>query len=138
MKKYIVFLLFTGSVMIARAQYTGTKKANTVFTENNLSVIKQKRMDNGDVFLTTSALGYKLFATYANAKLTGYYAIDIKGRKLPATSFQKRTNTSARTLKCFTCVRVVDTDTGKSAEECTEIPCPTAETGEKATSKSAQ
>ncbi|MBK8140013.1 MAG: hypothetical protein IPK57_02730 [Chitinophagaceae bacterium] len=72
---------------------------------------------------------YTLYATYKSKKLTGYYAVDAKGNKLPVNTVAKQ---SGSKFKCYICVRVCN-DEGKCAENCTEDPCPDGMGVEKAT-----
>jgi len=139
MRKYILVVSAIFCASFVNAQTRRTNQADASQTSNNSTTgARRTKLINGDVFLYTMKGKYKLYATYVNNKVVSYYAIDAKGNKLPASILTKPDNTSVRKLKCLTCVRVVDVVTGKSAEECEEIPCPDNITGEKATIKTAQ
>jgi len=132
-------LLFViSAICITIAASSQTHKTNTSGNSNTSS--GQAKITNGDVYLHTVKGKYKIYATYVNSKVTGYYALDSNGKKIPARIMTKpdKTNTTAKKLKCYTCVKVVDTSTGKIAEDCTEVSCPDSITGEKATTNTTQ
>jgi hypothetical protein len=139
MKRLIFIITAFCLAAISSAQTRKLNQGSTTTTDTTInSGMTRKKLSNGNMLLHTVAGKYKLYATYANNKVVDYYVIDTKGKKHPARIVTKQDNYSARRLKCYTCVKVVDADTGKSAEECEEIPCPDSIMGEKTTIRTAQ
>lgn len=132
-------LLFV-TMAICTAIIASSQNRSTTTGGNPASSTGQPKLINGDVYLhTVNVKGkQKIYATYVNGKVTGHFALDSNGKRNPARIMTKADNSSARKLKCYTCVKVVDADTGKIAETCTEVTCPDSITGEKSAIRTAQ
>ncbi len=141
MKKILLLTVSLLFITMVNAQVKRSKdylNAGTDTTWNNISEpLKRTKVSNGDVKIHLVPGKYTLYAIYKSRKVTGYYAIDAKGNKIPANKVTRPDTYSAKALKCYTCVRVCD-DSGKCAEDCTQIACPDSITGEKATTATAQ
>lgn len=98
---------------------------------------KRTHINNGDVKIHTELGKYDLYVTYKNKQAAGYYAIDNKGMRIPASSVTKTVNYSAKIVKCFKCVGTID-DKGTKTTDCWDVPCPKDVKAENATLKTAQ
>ncbi len=134
MKKILLSATLLLFITIAYAQPKRTKDylngGDT--TWNSSGPTKRMKITNGNVKVHTVHGKYDLYATYKNKKVTGYYAIDAKGNKLPVSVVAKTVAGSSGKFKCYTCAKVCN-EAGKCAEDCTEIECPDGMGVEKAT-----
>ncbi len=81
---------------------------------------KRQLVSNGRTAVHSEPGKYILYATYKSKKLTGYYAVDTKGNKLPVNTVARQ---SGGKFKCYACVKVCN-EAGKCVESCTEDSCP--------------
>lgn len=126
MKK--ILLLTTALVFfaLANAQTNKTKtvsQASDTTWRDQSEPLKRAKIANGTRVVQQEAGKYSLFATYKEGKITGYYAVDAKGNKLPVSVVARPVATSSGKFKCYACVKVCN-EAGKCVEECTEDGCP--------------
>ncbi len=128
MKKILLMATALFFVAIANAQLLTQKsepsKGSSDTTWSDLSgQLTRKKVSNGNVLIHTVPGKYDLYASYKSKKVTGYYAIDAKGKKLPVSIVARPVATSSGKFKCYICVKVCN-EVGKCAQSCTEDPCP--------------
>ena len=103
MKK--IFLLSASILFITlcNAQLKRTKLVQTGNSDTTWKNLSQKlnrtKITTGNVKLHTEPGKYDLYATFKNKQVTGYYAIDKRGNKIPATYAEKGT-------KCIACITI--------------------------------
>src|SRR5580765_7669460 len=100
MKKtyFLLSLLFSG--LLLNAQNNPIKPIPTINrpTVNISQNVEKNKIPNGSALIYTEPGNFKLYATYANSKVTEYYAIDGNGKRIPATY------TAESRVKCIVCI----------------------------------
>lgn len=114
----LFFNVVNSQILRSKDGLNGGSSDDTIW--HNSGQLNRQKVTNGKVAVHSVPGKYTLYATYKNKKLTGYYAADAKGNKLPVNTVAKQ---SVNKFKCYTCVRVCN-EAGKCAESCTEEPCP--------------
>ena len=80
--------------------------------------MKNAKIANGDVKIHAEPGRYVLFASYKNSKVTGFYAIDTKGNKIPATYTAKGAS------KCIACITIENGLNYCYDIDCDDLPKP--------------
>ena len=63
----------------------------------------RKKVRNGDVIVHKEPGKYDIYASFKKKQVTGYYAIDAKGNKIPATVTRDKDG-------CFYCIKLPEPD----------------------------
>ena len=104
MKKILLMATALFFVAIANAQLLTRKsepsKGSSDTTWSGLSgQLTRKKVSNGNVLIHTVPGKYDLYASYKSKKVTGYYAINAKGKKIFPTYSASATN-------CIACITI--------------------------------
>ncbi len=65
--------------------------------------ISRRKIRNGDVMIRKEKSGHALYASFKKKKLTGYYAVDAKGNRIPADLTRVKGG-------CFYCIKLPEPD----------------------------
>lgn len=126
MKKILLLSIALFFFALVNAQTNRTKavsQGSDTTWHDQSGPLKRTKISNGTRVVQQDAGKYSLFATYKEGKVTGYYAVDAKGNKLPVSVVARPVATSSGKFKCYACVKVCN-EAGKCVEECTEDGCP--------------
>ncbi len=117
MKYFILVLIGLFSIGLVNAQLprkTGDTKASTAL--NLDSQVDRARKPNGTALIHTENGRFRLYATFSNNKISGYYAVDQNGRRLNPVYPTGGT----KGLFCQVCINT----TTCYEVDCTKIPPP--------------
>lgn len=120
MKKLFLLSASLFFITLCHAQLKRAKQiqpGNSDTTWHNLpGQSKRIKITNGNVRLLTEPGKYDLYASYKNKKITGYYAVDDKGNKFPATYAKQG-------VKCYFCIDQPGKDKVVKGRVCYEVSC---------------
>ena len=117
-----------GLVNAQKARKTGDTNASTALNLN--SQVNRARKANGTALIHTEQGRFRLYATFANNKVSGYYAIDQNGKKINPVY----PTGGAQALFCQVCINSGGTNQTCYEVDCSKIPPPI----KKATANSSQ
>jgi len=97
--------------------------SNTTVQTDLRGKVSNAKIANGNVKIHTEPGRYDVYVTYKKRKVVGFYAIDTKGNKIPAT-YKKKGKPSS--TSCFFCIDQPDSGVGIVCYEveCKNLPKP--------------
>ncbi|WP_018630984.1 hypothetical protein [Niabella aurantiaca] len=119
MKKIMLTAIAVFLFAIVHAQLKRSKdylKGGTDTTWHDLSgSLKRTKTITGNARLRTEPGKYTLYASYKNRRITGYYAMDTKGHKIPVTY-------TTKAAECFACIQVPGGISKCYKIDCNDLP----------------
>lgn len=123
----VLFFFVIGNAQVAKFKEIPKIGNDTIWhiIDHQLKIAK---IPDGDARIRTVPGKYDLYASYKSNYVTGYYAVNIHGVKIPVGIISK--TYSANLVKCFACVNFADEQKIKKTD-CWDVFCLKTNTKDK-------
>lgn len=84
----LILFAFVANAQLKKAHNYHSEGSDTIWSKINERLVK-KNVSNGDVRIHIEPGKYDIYVSYKKGKVFNYYAVDIKGKKIPVSYMAK-------------------------------------------------